>query len=54
MLRDNARKEFEQARHETDPLIVARMLVVGRDCLMQLEDKVSSPRSDCINLLMLI
>ena len=54
VLQESARKEFEQARHETDPLIVARMLVVGRDCLMQLEDKVSFLCSDCINLLMLI
>ena len=41
VLQESARKEFEQARHETDPLIVARLLVVGRDALMQLEDKVS-------------
>lgn len=33
ILRESSRKEFEQARHETDPLIVARLLVVGRQCL---------------------
>mmetsp|Transcript_8246 Transcript_8246/g.25515 ORF Transcript_8246/g.25515 Transcript_8246/m.25515 type:complete len:92 (+) Transcript_8246:50-325(+) len=33
ILRRNARKEFEEARHEKDPLLVARMLVVGRQCL---------------------
>eukprot|EP00752_Nemacystus_decipiens_P010921 g9705.t1 len=33
ILRESSRKEFEQARHETDPLVVARLLVVGRQCL---------------------
>jgi hypothetical protein len=33
VLRESARKEFEQARHEKDPLAVARMLVVGRQCV---------------------
>ncbi|MEL6209733.1 MAG: SWIM zinc finger family protein, partial [Pseudomonadota bacterium] len=33
VLRRNARKEFEEARYERDPLLVARMLVVGRQCL---------------------
>mmetsp|Transcript_7498 Transcript_7498/g.31030 ORF Transcript_7498/g.31030 Transcript_7498/m.31030 type:complete len:94 (-) Transcript_7498:104-385(-) len=33
VLRRNARKEFEEARHERDPLLVARLLVVGRQCL---------------------
>ncbi|KAJ8598180.1 hypothetical protein CTAYLR_007375 [Chrysophaeum taylorii] len=33
VLRRNARKEFEEARYERDPLIVAKMLVVGRQCL---------------------
>ncbi|CAN0057345.1 unnamed protein product [Sphacelaria rigidula] len=33
ILRESSRKEFEQARHETDRLVVARLLVVGRQCL---------------------
>jgi len=33
VLRESTRKEFEQARHEPDPLLVARLLVVGRQCL---------------------
>ncbi|CAM9903614.1 unnamed protein product, partial [Discosporangium mesarthrocarpum] len=33
ILRESARREFEQARYETDPLVVARLLVVGRQCL---------------------
>ncbi|GAB5037808.1 Hypothetical protein NocV09_10900070 [Nannochloropsis oceanica] len=39
VLRREARKEFEQAREERDPLIVARLLVVGRDCVMQTQYK---------------
>ena len=30
VLRLNARKEFEQSRSETDPLLIAKMLAVGR------------------------
>ena len=40
VLRANARKEFEQARFERDPLIVVRLLFVGRDCLNQTVDKL--------------
>ncbi|TFJ80387.1 hypothetical protein NSK_008294 [Nannochloropsis salina CCMP1776] len=39
VLRREARKEFEQARAEKDPLIIARLLVVGRDCVMQTQYK---------------
>lgn len=39
ILRKNARKEFEQARYEKDPLVVARLLYVGRDCLNQTVEK---------------
>mmetsp|Transcript_15641 Transcript_15641/g.26207 ORF Transcript_15641/g.26207 Transcript_15641/m.26207 type:complete len:91 (-) Transcript_15641:1064-1336(-) len=42
VLQHNARKEFEQARYETDPLIVSRLLLVGRDCLNQTTDKFSA------------
>jgi 3-methyladenine DNA glycosylase Tag len=41
VLQKNARKEFEQARHERDPEIIARLLFVGRDCLNQTVDKFS-------------
>jgi hypothetical protein len=44
VLRREARKEFEQARAEKDPLIIARLLVVGRDCVMQTQYKVRAPR----------
>lgn len=39
ILRENARKEFEAARHERDPLLITRMLFVGRDCLTQTKEK---------------
>ena len=39
ILQENARKEFEEARYEKDPLIVARLLVVGRDSLLQVQYK---------------
>ena len=38
---NNARKEFEQARYEKDPLIVARLLFVGRDCLNQTRERLA-------------
>ena len=39
LLKQNARKEFEEARFEKDPLLISRMLYVGRDCLNQTTDK---------------
>ena len=39
VLKVNARKEFEQAKFERDPAIVARLLFVGRDCLNVTTDK---------------
>lgn len=56
VLRRNARKEFEEARYERDPLLVARMLVVGRQCLddalrkfdtaqQKISDKVEASRT---------
>ena len=39
ILREQARKEFEASRNESDPLVVARLLVTGRDCLQQVQIK---------------
>ena len=39
VLKTSARREFEEARHEHDPLIIARMLVVGRDCVVKTQHK---------------
>ena len=39
VIRMNARKEFDQARHERDPEMIARLLVVGRESLNQTMEK---------------
>ena len=39
MLKEQARKEFEESRQEKDPLIIARMLVTGRDCVQQVQNR---------------
>ena len=41
VLRENARKEFEESRSETDPLVIARMLVVGRQSVQEIQRKFS-------------
>lgn len=38
-LKREARKEFDASKEETDPLIVARMLVTGRDCVQQVQNR---------------
>ncbi|KAG0569995.1 hypothetical protein KC19_6G131100 [Ceratodon purpureus] len=42
LLRESTRLEYEQARYETDPEVVARLLVVGRDAVQAAIDKVMS------------
>ena len=42
ILKKNARKEFEEARHERDPIIVARLLFTGRECLNKSMEKFDS------------
>ncbi len=49
VLRTSARKEFEAAREERDPETVARMIITGRDCVMQIHDMVSLT-STCVPL----
>ena len=39
ILRQQARREFQEARNETDPLIIARLLVTGRDCVQQVQNR---------------
>ena len=38
-LKAEARKEFEAAKQERDPLVIARLLVQGRDCVQQVQMK---------------
>ncbi|GBG90929.1 hypothetical protein CBR_g51533 [Chara braunii] len=42
VIRQSARQEFEQARFETDPEMVARLLVGGRDALHQALERFAS------------
>lgn len=39
ILKQQARQEFEASKEEKDPLIIARMLVTGRDCVQQIQNK---------------
>ena len=38
-LRDQARQEFDAAKQEKDPLVLARLLVTGRDCVQQVQQR---------------
>lgn len=40
VLKQNARKEFDQARFESDPDVIAKLIYVGRDCLEQTNEKL--------------
>jgi hypothetical protein len=41
ILRENARKEFEQSQYETDPQTITRLILVGRDALTKTMEKVA-------------
>jgi len=45
-LRRSARQEFEASRFERDPVMVARMLVVGRDAVTQAVDKLAAKAAE--------
>ena len=49
LLRQEARKEFEQSKDEKDPLIIARMLVTGRDCVQQIQQKFNEADRAILN-----
>ncbi|KAK7283431.1 hypothetical protein RIF29_12947 [Crotalaria pallida] len=40
LLRENARREFEEAKFETDPEVVTRLVIGGREALESTIDKV--------------
>jgi hypothetical protein len=40
-MKENARMEFEQAKHERDAEMIQRMLVVGRDAFNQTMEKIT-------------
>lgn len=41
VLRENVRKEFEEARYERDPEVITRLLIGGRDALQAALDKLA-------------
>ncbi|KAJ1693701.1 hypothetical protein LUZ63_010399 [Rhynchospora breviuscula] len=41
VLRENARKEFEDARFETDPEVVTKLLIGGREAVQDALDKLA-------------
>ncbi|KAK4805122.1 hypothetical protein SAY86_004939 [Trapa natans] len=41
VLRDNARREFEEARFEKDPEVVTRLLIGGRDAVQSALEKLA-------------
>ena len=49
VIRESARKEFEAARHERDPEMVARLLLTGRDYLDQAMQKFHDKRQAIID-----
>jgi hypothetical protein len=49
VLRDNARKEFEQCKHEKDPLVVAQLLFIGRDCLNKTNEGLLKAKEKLVN-----
>eukprot|EP00980_Cylindrotheca_fusiformis_P005684 scaffold1184_cov132-Cylindrotheca_fusiformis.AAC.105 len=46
-LRQQARQEFEASKEETDPLILARLLVTGRDCVDKIHQKFNEADRAC-------
>ncbi|KAJ3689773.1 hypothetical protein LUZ61_018937 [Rhynchospora tenuis] len=42
VLRENARKEFEDARFETDPEVVTKLLIGGREAVQDALDKLAA------------
>lgn len=48
VLRENARKEFEEARFEKDPEIVTRLLIGGRDAVQSALEKLAEKQQQQI------
>ena len=49
VLRENARREFEEARFETDPEIVTRLLIGGREAVHSSLDKLAEKQRQQID-----
>ncbi|KAG2254431.1 hypothetical protein Bca52824_084567 [Brassica carinata] len=48
VLRENARKEFEDARFETDPEVITRLLIGGSDAVSSALDKLAEKQKEMI------
>ncbi|KAL1190070.1 hypothetical protein V5N11_033374 [Cardamine amara subsp. amara] len=48
LLRENARKEFEAARFETDPEVITRLLIGGSDAVSSALDKLAEKQREII------
>jgi len=48
VLRENARKEFEEARFEKDPEVITRLLIGGRDAVQAALDKLAEKQREQI------
>lgn len=48
VLRENARKEFEEARFEKDPEVITRLLIGGRDAVQTALDKLAEKQREQI------
>ncbi|KMS95352.1 hypothetical protein BVRB_008990 [Beta vulgaris subsp. vulgaris] len=46
ILRENARKEFEEARFEKDPEVITRLLIGGRDAVQAALDKLAEKQRE--------
>ena len=46
-LRAEARREFDASKMERDPLIIARMLVTGRECVVEVQRKFNEADRKC-------
>jgi hypothetical protein len=46
-LRKQAREEFEASKEETDPLILARLLVTGRECVEKIQQRFNEVDKAC-------
>ena len=48
VLRENARKEFEDARFEKDPEIITRLIIGGRDAVQSAIDKLVEKQKELV------
>ena len=46
-MKAESRKELEAAKEEKDPLVIARMLVTGRECAREVERKFNQADRKC-------